>query len=596
MFVVRDYRGELLGLDKAQLQSYALGVYSELKSLNETRRAQTRDYIKELNGRSVIPEPEMQWQSNIKSSLFFQKVIFAYLYLRSLIDRSSKNLLAFYSSDPQSKMPSILKKIYDYAVYKSNFFKELDKAVLYGILSGELVLLIDSELAVDNFGDIEKKVMVQAVHPLAFYRSNDDMFFAYDVFLPLEKVHRLANFWSDKPTEIKPYNASHYTEEIEYYTRSSTRRAYAKITYIYGRYVDNTTVSEPLKLTVLNDTELVDVEAVAHLDGQMPFVRSAFYTQDMQSSYADMVWDYYKEDTRLIRAFIDRVLLSTALAFEIDTSVLSNRDDEDFVIKPFMVLKKTGPDHAVNTFSLASIDPNALPFRQLILQEAQNITALTEFLMGLPTSKGRPTAKEVLLKTQMNQQVINTLINRLEDEFITSAIRKLLTVYLQVNLDEVMQLLTPEEQVELNAYINQAVLEDKPPAYYIVKHIYKGISIRVEGLSGVIRQKEELESLLSILELFGNLGALSFINIPVVVKRISDILQLPSELVRIPTPEEMQAMAAAQAKKNKEMAEFLKQLLSDQEILQKVAPKSKDLLSYLNIITEAQNDSSGVAE
>ena len=594
MFIVKDYRGELLGIDKTELQSYALGIYSELKSLNETRRAKTRDYLKELNGNSAIPEPEMQWQSNIRSSLFFQKVIFAYLYLRSLIDKSSRNLLAFYSANPYSKMPSILKKIYDYAVYRSDFFKELSKAVFYGILSGELVLFIDSGLIVDNFGDIEKKVLVKAIHPLAFYRSNDDMFYAYDVFLPIEKAYRLANFWSEKPSEIKPYNASHYSEEVEYYTRSSSRRAYAKITYIYGRYIDNTTVSEPLKITLLNDTELVDVEPITHLDGLMPFVYSAFYTQDMQSSYADLIWDYYKEDTRLIRSFIDRVLLSTATAFEIDTSQLINRDGE-LVIKPFMVIEKTGSDQAVNTFSLASIDPNALPFRHLILQEAQNITALTEFLMGLPTSKGRPTAREVLLKTQMNQQVINTLINRLEDEFITNAIRKLLTVYLQINLDEVLRLLTPEEQAELNSYINQAVLEDKPPAFYIVKEIYKGITIRVEGLSGVIRQKDELESLLSILELFGDLGALSFINVPLIVKRIADILQLPSELIRIPTPEEMQAMAMAQAKKNKEIAEFLKQILSNEDILQKVAPKSKDLLSYLNIIAEAQNDSNSPA-
>ena len=594
MFIVKDYRGELLGIDKTELQSYALGIYSELKSLNETRRARTRDYLRELNGNSAIPEPEMSWQSNIRSSLFFQKVIFAYLYLRSLIDKSSRNLLAFYSANPYSKMPSILKKIYDYAVYRSDFFKELSKAVFYGILSGELVLLIDSELTVDNFGDIEKKVLVKAIHPLAFYRSNDDMFYAYDVFLPIEKAYRLANFWSEKPSEIKPYNASHYSEEVEYYTRSSSRRAYAKITYIYGRYINNTTVSEPLKITLLNDTELVDVEPIIHLDGLMPFVHSAFYTQDMQSSYADMVWDYYKEDTRLIRSFIDRVLLSTATAFEIDTSQLINRDGE-LVIKPFMVIEKTGSDQAVNTFSLASIDPNALPFRHLILQEAQNITALTEFLMGLPTSKGRPTAREVLLKTQMNQQVINTLINRLEDEFITNAIRKLLTVYLQINLEEVLRLLTPEEQAELNSYINQAVLLDKPPAFYIVREIYKGITIRVEGLSGIIRQKDELDSLLSILELFGNLGALSFVNVPLVVKRISDILQLPSELVRIPTPEEMQAMAMAQAKKNEEIAEMLKQILSDEDILKKTAPKSEDLLTYLNIITEAQNDSNSPA-
>jgi len=584
MFILQDFLGNPLAISKEELQSYILGIYYNIKSLNEVRRNKTRAYLRELNGDTTIPEPEMEWQSDIKSSLFFQKIIFAYLYLRSLVNQASKNLLSFYTSDPYSKMASTLKKIYDFAIYKSEFFKELNKAIFYGLLNGELVLLIDADFEIDQFNEIEKKVFVRAIHPLAFYRSNDDMFIGFDMFLPVEKVYRLSQFWAEKNVEIKPYNAQHFVEEIEYYTKSSTsKRAYAKLTYIYGRYVNNEVVSTLSKFTILNDKDLVDVEVVNHADNLMPIVRTSFYVEDMQSSYADMIWDYYKEDTRLVRSVINRALLSTAMAFEVDTSQLVGEDAE-FEIKPFMVLLKTSPEKAVNTFALASIDPNILPIRQLILQEAQNITALTEFLMGLPTSKGRPTAREVLLKTQMNQQIINTLINRIEDEFIAKVIRKLLSVYIQTHLDEILQMLTPEEQAEMNGYINRALLEEKPPYYYLVKEIYKGVEIRVEGLSGIVRQKEELESMLSILELFGNLGALPFVNVPLIVKRIADILQLPSELVRIPTQEELEIMAQQEVEKKRNIAEFVKQMLSDEETLRKIAPKSKDLLTYLEVM------------
>jgi hypothetical protein len=45
----------------------------------------------------------------------------------------------------------------------------------------------------------------------------------------------------------------------------------------------------------------------------------------------------------------------------------------------------------------------------------------------------------------------------------------------------------------------------------------------------------------------------------------------------------MQAMAQAQKVKEENIKQFIKQILSDEEMLQKIAPKSKDLLTYLNL-------------
>jgi antitoxin component of RelBE/YafQ-DinJ toxin-antitoxin module len=583
MIVLNDYTNTPFTVEEGELENFAVSIYNELKNLNEPRHAKVRDYIRELNGNSAIPEPDLDWQSNIKSSLFFQKLAFAYYYFRSLVDRASKNLLTFYASDPQSKMPSILKKCYDLAIYKSDFFQEVGLTLFYGLLSGHLALLIDTDLEIDQFGEVEKKLVVKALYPLDFYISNDGSFFAYDVYVPLEKAYRLQKFWAIKPDKLEPYNISTSKEMVEYLVKSTRKRAFVKLTYIYGRYVNNDVVSVPIKITLLNDIKLVDVEPINHADNLLPIVHTYFYASDFQLSYADLIWDYYKEDTRLLRSFIDRVLLSTATAFEINVSAIEKEGEEELEIAPYMVFKTNSPDQAVRTFQLASIDPNALPFRQMILMETQNVSAMSEILEGKPTSKGRPTAKEILIKSQLNLQYVNTLINRIEEEFIAKAVRKMLAVFIQMFVDEIPTMLTPEEAQEFNVLVNKAIIEDKPKYYYLVKNIYKGITIRVEGLSGVVRQKEELESLLSILELFSQLGALPFLNVPIIVKRIADIMQLPSELVRIPTPEEMQAMAQAQKVKEENIRQFIKQILSDEEMLQKIAPKSKELLTYLNL-------------
>ncbi|MFZ8784767.1 hypothetical protein [Thermocrinis sp.] len=588
MITLRDYTGTPFVIEESELENFAVSVYNELKSLNSVRQSKVREYIRELNGNSTIPEPSLRWQSSIKSSMFFQKLAFAYYYFRSLVDRASKNLLTFYASDPQSKMPSILKKCYDLAVYKSNFFQEVGLTLFYGLISGHLALLIDTDLEIDQFGDVEKRLLVKALHPLDFYISNDGSFYAYDVYVPIEKAYRMQKFWTIQPAQLEPYNISTSKESVEYMVKSTQKRSYVKMTYIYGRYVNNNMVSVPIKIALLNDTKLVDVETVNHADNLLPIVHTYFYAPDFQLSYADLIWDYYKEDTRLIRSFIDRVLLSTATAFEINTTAIDTEGEVE--IAPYMVLKTNTPEQAVRTFQLASIDPNALPFRQMILMEAQNASAISEILEGKPTSKGRPTAKEIMIKSQLNMQYVNTLINRIEEEFIAKAVRKMLSVFVQEFIDEIFTILTPEEQEELTIMVNQALLEDKPKYYYVVKNIYKGITIRVEGLSGVIRQKEELESLLSVIELFSNLGALPFLNVPIIVKRIADIMQLPSEIVRIPTPEEMLAMAQAQQKKQEEMQQFIQQILSDKEILQKVATRPEDLLTYLNIATGGGNN------
>jgi hypothetical protein len=595
-FSITGINGELT-LPKEELETFALSVYRELQSVSQLRRNKVIDYLSELNGNSSIPEPDDStgnWRTNVKSSIFFQKVLFAYLYLRALLHKSTHSLLSF-ESNRYTYLPSIYRKVFDLGVYKTSLFTAIDKALWYSILSGELALLIDTEYVVDEWEDVEFTVVVKALNPLQYYRSSDNQFYAYDLFLPIEKVKGLSKLWKYPPEKLEVYNLSTDKDRTDYLiTAMRDRATYGKITYLYGRYVNSEgIVSLPLKFTIYNDKYLVDVENLLHADKQLPIVSVSFYSEEMQMSYADMVWDYYKEDSRIMRAIVDRAILSTTLGFEINTSALASKD-ETFTVKPFTVIKTVSDTPAVRPFSMASFDPNVLPVRQLILQEAQNVSALTEFLMGQPTSKGRPTAREVALKTQMNQQIISTIINRIEDEFIAKVSRKLISLMFQYHLNEIINsgMLEPAELKELNELINKAILENREACYYLIKELYKGTVIRVEGMSGVIKQKEELENILNVVELSANLGLLPFLNMVEIFKRVFHILQLDSELVRIPTPEEMQVMAKVQAEKQKVSDEISalvsQQILQDKEILSKLAQDPESLMSYIQMLANSK--------
>ena len=97
-----------------ELQSFSLQVYNNLKAINTKLHTNVLQYLAELNGKSVIPDPDDStgsWRTNIKSSIFFQKTIFAYLYLRSLMQKSTEKLLSF-DSPTFTYLPSAFNMLY----------------------------------------------------------------------------------------------------------------------------------------------------------------------------------------------------------------------------------------------------------------------------------------------------------------------------------------------------------------------------------------------------------------------------------------------------------------------------------------------------
>ncbi len=581
-----------------ELQGFSLQTYNNLKSINTKLHSNVLQYLSELNGKSVIPDPDNQtgnWRTNIKSSIFFQKTIFAYLYLRSLMQKSTEKLLSF-DSPTFTYLPSAYKKIFDYAIYKTRYFDAIDKALYYAILSSIYVIRIDVDNVVDEF-DAERDIVCEPIHPLQFHYSADKSAYAIDVYIPYENALALKQtIWKNKQVEVKPYASSDTTAQTYFKTLSLTQKPFVKLTYLYVRYIDNDIVSIPYKLTLMNDLYLVDYEPINHTDKRLPIIATNFYSEDMQISYADLLWDYYKEDSRFIRAIIDRALISTAMGFEVNTSALDNQTKE-LVIKPFSVVYTSSESPAIRPFQLATFDPNILPVRQLILQEAQNVSALTEFLMGLPTSKGRPTAKEVALKTQMNQQIISTIIYRLENEFIKQTAQKLISLFLQYKLNECIELLNEQEKKEFNFFINKAVAENKEPQYYLIRELYKGLNIRVDGISGVLKQKDEIENIMNFIELSANLGLTPYLDIPKAFELLFKKLEIPSDLVRIPTPEELQAMAQQQAEKSKltqeQFAKISEEILSNPDIVEKLASNPETLLQYVSAISELKGGKDG---
>jgi len=181
-----------------------------------------------------------------------------------------------------------------------------------------------------------------------------------------------------------------------------------------------------------------------------------------------------------------------------------------------------------------------------------------------------------------------------QDQFIGAVAKKLLTLMFQYHLSDILNssLLTDTELKEINSIVNKALLEDKEPYYYLVKELYKGINIKVEGMSGVLKQKEEVDNVMNMVEMASQLGLTPFLNMPEIFKKLFKALQLDSDLVRIPPPEELKAMAQMQQAKTQIEPELyssvIQQMLQDPQALAHVASKPQALGQYVDILAQAK--------
>jgi hypothetical protein len=390
-------------------------------------------------------------------------------------------------------------------------------------------------------------------------------------YIPYEVAYKHNLVWDYPVEDLKPYYKTKEVDKV-FYNVVSTDPSYSasvKVSDVYCRFVSPDFVSSLYKFTIVNDIYLVSYSLVSDLDSGVPIIFESFYSDDVQVSFADLVWDYFKEDSRFLRGIVDRGVLSTASGFNLNTQALAEGENT-ITISPFTVVKSIGEKPAVSTFQLASFDPNLLPVRQLLVNEVQNITGMTEFLMGMPTSKGRPTAKEVALKTQQNSEMISTIISRIESSFFVKAAKKMLALFCLYKFDDVKDLLNDNEnQVLVSKMASSQEYTDTNKVLYSM--LLDGVSITVNGMTNLVKSQNEVQSIMEFVQLCSQLGLTPYIDMVTVFKELFKRMNLPSDFVRIPTQEEMVAMAQqqqAQQQKLQEVgAKVGNEVISDKDLL-----------------------------
>lgn len=486
-----------------QIKPYALHLLHQIESAYQTRQTKIKQYLKELNGQTVIPPPKLKWQSTFVSSLFYQKIFFAYALLRKFLDKAFETLFDI-ETDNQALRFTLIKTLSHY-IKALNLKENLSQVLFYSLLSGYGLLYFDYDTKL-------KKLSLQTFNPLLTKITPDKNYLCITKYIPTIEAITKYNL---EPSANLFYNLTTEEEETYHYLKNIYNDAITRIDEIYGILVippDDALL--PAKFTILNKTDLISVEIFP--DEEKPFAVDFLYGVDIQSSYADLIFPYHVQDTILTRTLLDTAILSLTIGIELDASSI-DPDVSITSLEPFQIVYKKSPEEVIRNFSLANFNPNVLPIRHLILQEATNISAITEFVMGLPTSKGRPTAKEVMLKTQQSLQTLSVFIEKFETSFISKTLEKLLYYILKYEAPNLQELLTPEEFL---------ILSELKPI-----DIQTRIKFKITSFSQILQKQEKLEKILSAVSLLSELNLAHAINPITLLQELLILLDLPQDLI-----------------------------------------------------------------
>lgn len=541
---------EIVAVDEKELVNDILLLYQQGKSEKREREARWLEYLNAYYIRDYIPRPKWKWMSDVKALQGFYLVeYFVGILRRALLQ--SREFFKVSSLSPEFQgVAQALQRLAKFYIFSYNFFEEFEKALRYGVIMGEIIMKISWRKTIKKIAGkylIREEPHFQAIDPFNIVIDPEEDRYAIErYYIPIEQAHILqeVGIWEKFPLEPYPVPSSErFLEELHertHLTSSQTKEGLVEVKEFWGNLPIKNKVYENLHAIIVNDKYVAKAETVLLFHGEIPYIRtSLFEPVDGKWGYGifDIIYEHLKNFT-IVRRYIENSALASLGEFlEIDKTRILDRqliqELKDKGVEPFSIIEKAGPEPVITPVIPSQFNPNVLPILQLYNQEIQNATGLTEFIMGLPTSKGRPTATEVSLKLQQNIAVMDTISTKIESKVISESIRKLLHTILQNEKDEKIRLILGDVGWQ---YFSSFTREE------LAELIEEKIAISVSGISETLHRKEKLEQLLNFLEVAQNLPNAGDLNFNFIIRKFAELLDFyPDEIFSPPAEETTRA-------------------------------------------------------
>ncbi len=538
---------KLQAIEENQIIQDILRLWSETKAERRDREEKWFKYFEAYYMRDIIPPPKWNWMSTLTPPKpFYITEQFVGIMRKSLLQ--SKEFFKISSLSPNfAQLATTLQRIVDFYIHSYNFFDEFERSLRFGAITGEIILKIFWKYEIKKIAGrviMYQYPCFQAINPFDIIVDPIQNRYAIErYYLPLEDALTLQeyNIWEKFPLEPIPSSSEKDLEDLvqKSYRGLTRKEGLVEVKEFWGTLPSVSKIYENLHIILVNDKYVAKAETFNFFDNEIPFIFTSLFEPSLGKwgyGLFDVIYDLLKSYTHIIRYIENSAIVSMGDIIEIDrtrvdTDVLKELRDKG--LEPFMLIAKTGPDPIFARVSPANFNPNILPVLQLLNMEIQNATGMTEFLMGLPTSKGRPTATEISLKLQQNLAMLDTITMKIEKKIISKIIRKLMHLIIQFESDEKLRMILGDLAFR---YITQFNREE------IAQMIEEKLAISVSGISEVIHRQEKLSKIFEFLQIIANLPATQDINWNYFIAKISEMMDLLPEEVFSPPTEQITRM------------------------------------------------------
>ncbi|MGB9735937.1 MAG: portal protein [bacterium] len=534
-------------MEREKVKKFILNAYKEAKEARKSREQMWDKMYKEYRCERDWSGYE-EWQSKIvipKLAMMIKQA--SAILRRALVDQPQWWNIVDVPLEKQ-RTAELIKKIIDVWLDDHKFFKVFSNCVSYGLLTGMMYakVFMDQKEVMDvvDGNIVSKKVDIinfEAIDPYNIYLdpTGRNQYIIEKIYISLDKLLSLY-----KEDQLKPPENQVYTDEIllikEDYNDSSEKnkanarkgvlpqtnivtRKEVEVLEFWGDIIDPDDPNNvlPNQHAMIANREYLIMNATPNtfITGKPPYIISSI-DWDPQAVYNMSVFEkafsIIEEIPRMVNAIIDGGKLSAIPFGEVDASALENPEDIANGIYPGLLAQinpqKPG-EKALNITTNNAFRPELMTIVYYLSQELQNSTGMTEFLMGQPTSKGRPSAREVQIKLTQSSSLFDSYAKNIENEFIPEFIKTIYLLSIQYLKNEVSP---PENLKKIFDTYDENIKWDITTPDQRASLIEGIFHFKVSGISQMLEKQAKLEKTMTFLKIVG--------GIPIPVLATSDKL------------------------------------------------------------------------
>lgn len=539
--------------DNNKAKRYILACYKEAKEARKDRENQWKEVYGEYSGNQPRWAQKAEWQTKLfipRLSSMIKKT--TAIMRQALIeadefwtigppfpDTFSNNAMPQTQSqdnladDKKNFVRDAVNKVFD----DNNFFKTFSIAAKYAMLTSLMIAKIYYK---------NDWIAIEAIDPFDIYLdpSGKNRYVIHKTIQDYDAIKKsaVAGIYDLSEVEKLPltYDSKDKREDAERRgvipTNMHSRRQVTLLEF-YGDIIDDEGKKDTIYnqvATIANENFLIKTpQPNPYYHNKPPFVITAI-DWDPKSIYHHSIYEnqlsLIRTSSELMESITDGAKITAVPMAEIDIDKVENADDILDTIEPGKLFKTHDGGNALTIKHFPAFAPEVMSLISAFNMEMQNTSGMTEFLQGQPTSKGRPTAREVLSKTNQGLSLFESYARNIENDWITPIIEMVYQNLIMLVTQNKVKNIKPI----LAKYNYNTDAMTPVQRTLLVEGDYQ---FKTFGISMTVSNQDRLEKIINFLKIIGNLpGIAQRLNADGILSQIAKLLSIHQSQFVNPAP------------------------------------------------------------